>query len=120
MKKQIFVFIFSILVLNVHALERTNAKITDIKTITVQGTFDGYDSDSGYSFIITDESDGSDEYIFFEAITEDALQSVNLQSEAFVGKRFEVTYEVTEYTEEDENGNPETFEKFTIVKVKPL
>jgi hypothetical protein len=118
--KHFLVFICSIIVLSANALIKNTTELQDKKTVTVKGTFDGYDSDDGYVFLIKDTEDDSDEYIYFEAITSEALQTVNLQSESFIGKNFEIIYEVTKFEEEDEYGNTETYEKFTIVKLKQL
>ena len=100
--------------------KKKTIKNQDKKTVTITGVFDGYDEEDGYSFLIKNKEDGSENYIFIEAITDEVLKAINLKSASFVGKTFEITYQVTEYEEEDEDGNIETYEKFTIVKLKKL
>lgn len=105
--------------LNVNAAIPKNTTNQDPETVTVKGIFDGYDYEDGYAFVIKDE-DGDEEYMFFEAITDSALKTADLMSAKLLGKRFEITYEITEYNEEDEDGNIETFQQYTIVKLKKL
>lgn len=118
--KHLLVFIFSIIVFSANALLEKKVRIQDNKIITVVGVFDGYDEEDGYAFLIKDQEDDSEEYIFFTAISSEALKAVNLKSETMIGKSFEITYEVIEFEEEDEEGYVETHEKFTIIKVKQL
>lgn len=118
--KHFLVFVFSIVVFSANALLSSKTQLQDKKTVTVKGIFDGYDADDGYAFLVKDNEDESEEYIYIEAITDEALKVVNLKSANLIGKTFEITYEVSEYDEEDEDGNVETYEKYTIVKVKQL
>lgn len=121
-KQFISVFVLSIVVFSANALLGNKEKLQDKDIVTVVGVFDGYDADDGYSFLIKSDDDEEDgeETIYFTEITDAALKSVNLQSDEFIGKKFEITYEVTEFEEEDEDGYVETFEKLKIIKIKKL
>jgi hypothetical protein len=118
--KHLLVFIFSIIVFSANALLEKKVKIQDKKIVTVVGVFDGYDEEDGYAFLIKDEVDDSEEYIFFTDISQEAFKAVNLRSKELIGKSFEITYEISEFEEEEEDGNVETYEKFTIIKIKKL
>ena len=107
-------------VFSVNANSEIKKKGQGKQVVTLVATFDGYDEDNGYSFLVEDEEEGDEEVMYFTEITDAALQSVNLKSDEFVGKRFEITYEITEYEEEDENGYIEVFETYTITKVKKV
>lgn len=119
--KNIAVFVLMVMVLSANAFSIINRNNQDNNTLTVVGTFDGYDEDEGYMFIIEvdDEEDG-EETIYFTEISNEALKAVNLKSDEMIGKRFEITYEVTEFEVEDENGYVETFEKLKITQIKKL
>ena len=90
------------------------------KTVTLIGTFDGYDVEDGYSFLVKSDSaeEEGEQTIYLQSISAEALKMVNLKSKEMEGKRFEVVYEVTEYEEKDDNGQVETFEKYHIISVK--
>ena len=92
------------------------------KTVTLIGTFDGYDVEDGYSFLVKSDSaeEEGEQTIYLQSISAEALKMVNLKSKEMEGKRFEVVYEVTEYEEKDDNGQVETFEKYHIISVKKL
>ncbi|MDO1501559.1 hypothetical protein Q2T40_15600 [Winogradskyella maritima] len=91
---------------------------SQIKTIV--GTFDGYDEEDGYSFLILDEEDGNEKYMFFTKITDEALKMVNLKSKAMEGQKFELSYSTRAYTEKDDSGIEETYEEYTITEVKKV
>lgn len=118
--KQVLVFIFSIVVFSANALLEKKVKIQDKQVITIVGTFDAYDEEDGYAFLIKDDEDDSEEYMFFTEISAEALKAYNLKSEDMSGKTFEITYEVSEYEEEDEEGYIETYETHKIIKLKKL
>ena len=118
-KQVILVLIFSIIVLNANAVLGSKHNNQDVITATVKGAYDGYDEDDGYAFLVPDE-EGDDETMYFAEIAEDVLKAINLKSENMIGKRFEITYEITEYEEEDENGFTEIYEVYKIVKLKKL
>ena len=121
-KQFILVFIFSIVVFSANALLDKTAKTQEKKKVNTTATFDGYDAEDGYSFIIREDEDDEESEItmFFTEISEEALKAVNLKSEEMIGKRFQITYEITEYEEEDDNGYVETFESFKILEVKKM
>lgn len=118
-KQLIAVVILSVFIFGANALTKNKSTLQDKETETVNAVFDGYDADNGYAFLIVGE-EYDEEIVYFNAITEEALKSVNLKSDDFIGKRFEITYDITEYEEEDENGYIEVFEHYTITKVKAL
>ncbi|WP_179021935.1 hypothetical protein [Winogradskyella forsetii] len=120
--KKMMVFVLMVMVLSANAISISKEKTQDKMKVTTAATFDGYDEDDGYAFIIQEDSDDEDseETVYFSEITEEALKAVNLKSEEMIGKRFEITYEVTEYEEEDENGYIELFESYKIIAIKTL
>jgi len=118
--KHVLVFICSIVVFSANALLQKSEKFQDKNIIVAVGVFDGYDAEDGYSFLIRDANNDDEETIYFTEMTPEALKTINLKSNDLIGKRFEVTYEVTEYEEEDDEGNSETFERYTIIKIKKL
>ena len=121
-KQFILVFICSIVVFSANALLEKKTKTQDKRKVTATATFDGYDAEDGYAFIIQEDEDDAESEItmFFTEISETALKAVNLKSDEMIGKRFQITYEVTEYEEEDDNGYVETFESFKIIEIKKL
>jgi hypothetical protein len=121
-KQFILVFIFSIVVFSANALLDKTAKTQEKKKVTTTAIFDSYDAEDGYSFIIREDEDDEESEItmFFTEISEEVLKAVNLKSEEMIGKRFQITYEITEYEEEDDNGYVETFESFKILEVKKM
>jgi hypothetical protein len=119
-KQFVSFFVLAMLMFSANALLDKKVILQEKEIEKVVAVFDGYSPDDGYAFLVKDEVEGDDEVLYFTEITDEVLKSVNLKSDEFIGKSFEVTYEITEYDEEDENGYIETFEKYTIVKVKPL
>ncbi|NRD19262.1 hypothetical protein HNV08_04315 [Winogradskyella eckloniae] len=121
-KQFILVFIFSIVVFSANALLVKKTKTQEKRKETTTATFDGYDAEDGYAFIVLEDKDDPDSEMtmFFTEISEAALKAVNLKSNDMIGKRFQITYEVTEYEEEDDNGYIETFESFKILEVKKI
>ncbi|WP_405575419.1 hypothetical protein [Winogradskyella sp. Asnod2-B02-A] len=121
-KQFILAFICSVFVIGANAISLSNGDIQNKKKVTTMAVFDGYDADDGYAFVIReDENDeDSEETIYFTEITDAALKAGNLKSEDMIGKRFEITYEISEYEVEDENGYTETFESFKILEVKKM
>ena len=103
--------------MSANAFSLLNSNTQNKKKVTTMAVFDGYDADDGYAFVIReDENDeDSEETIYFTEITDAALKAGNLKSEDMIGKRFEITYEITEYEVEDDNGYIETFESFKIL-----
>ena len=63
-----------------------------------------------------DDEDEEDIMYFYE-VTEEALKMVNLKSDEMIGERFQITYKIETYEEEDEYGYKETYDKYTIVKI---
>lgn len=120
--KRIAVFVLMVMVLSANAFTISNKINQDKTKVTTVGVFDGYDDEDGYAFLIRQEEDDEDseDTVYFAEITEEALKVGKLKSKDMIGKRFEITYEITEYEEEDENGYVETFESYKIIAVKKL
>ncbi|MFK7832005.1 MAG: hypothetical protein AB8B52_01900 [Winogradskyella sp.] len=118
-KQFLLAFICAIVVFSADALLEKKNNTKD-KTTTTIAIFDGYDADDGYAFIVKadDEDDDSEETMYFSEISEEAIKAINLKSKDMVGKRFEITYAITEYEEED--GYKETYEIYKILKIKKL
>ena len=117
-KRFLLVFVCSILVFSANASLENKSQFQEKRIMTVAGNFDGYDNEDGYSFIIKGEEDDDEEVIYFTEITDEALKALNLKSTDTVGKRFQITYEITEYEETDEEGFTETYEIFKITQLK--
>lgn len=118
--KHFLVVALALVISSVSAAVNPNIEIQEVNTITVKGTFDGYDEEDGFAFLIENKEDETEDYTFFEAALPEALKTADLKSDKLIGKKFEITYQVSEYEVEDEYGNTETYEKFTIVKLKQL
>ena len=120
--RTIAVFVLMVMVLSVNAISITKDKFQDKTIVTAQGVYDGYDIDDGYAFLIReDEKDEDTEAtVYFAEVDPSVLKMANLKSKDLMGKRFEITYEVTEYEEIDENGYSETYESYKIIKLKKL
>lgn len=120
--KKITVFVLMVMVLSANAFSISNKNTQEKIKVTTTATFDGYDPDDGYAFLINEdeEDEDSEETVYFSEVSEDVLKAVNLKSNDMMGKRFEITYEITEFEEEDENGYIETYETFKIIQIKTL
>ena len=119
--KHFLVFVFSILAFNVNAII-DNKKVSEAQeTVTIDATFDGYDEEDGYAFLVKGEDDGEDEDImYFYEVTDEVLSAVNLKSDEIIGERFQITYMIETFEEEDEYGYKETYEKYIIIKIKSI
>ncbi|MAB47506.1 MAG: hypothetical protein CMC05_02635 [Flavobacteriaceae bacterium] len=109
---------FSIIAFSVNAIDENKKVTKEQDTETIMATFDGYDEEDGYAFLVQGEDDEDDEDImYFYEVTEEVLKTVNLKSDDMIGERFQITYKIETYEEEDEYGYKETYEKYTIVKI---
>jgi len=116
--KHFLVFVFSIIAFSVNAIDENKKVTKEQDTETIMATFDGYDEEDGYAFLVQGEDDEDDEDImYFYEVTEEVLKTVNLKSDDLIGERFQITYKIETYEEEDEYGYKETYEKYTIVKI---
>ena len=99
-----------------------NKKVSKAQeTVTIDATFDGYDEEDGYAFLVKGEDDEEDEdIIYFYEVTDEVLASVNLKSDEIIGERFQITYKIETFEEEDEYGYKETYEKYIIIKIKRM
>lgn len=119
--KHFLVFVFSIMVFSVNAIIKSKNVSQEQDTKTITATFDGYDEEDGYAFLVTGEDDEEDEDImYFYNVTPEVLKVVNLKSDAMIGERFQITYKTETYEEEDEYGYKETYEKYTIIKIAKM
>ncbi|WP_178983294.1 hypothetical protein [Winogradskyella helgolandensis] len=120
--KKITVFVLMVMVLSANAFSISIENGQEKEKVTTIATFDGYDEDDGYAFLINEDpnDEDSEETVYFSEITEQALKAVNLKAKDLVGKRFEISYEITEHEEEDENGYIEVYETYKIISIKKL
>lgn len=93
-----------------------NNFIQDVNVI--EGVFDGHE-DYGYNFI-TMHADGSEHTITFQKINEDLLNQFDLKAGAFIGKKFQITYQVKIKITKDENGFEDEEEILTITNLEEL
>jgi hypothetical protein len=107
-----------LLTLAVAPIPKDNTTLFTAQTEIVIGTFDGYDEEDGYAFIITDVN-GEENMMYFQNITSEALSTTNLKSEDFVGQRFRISFTISEEIVE-EDGFEETYEVYTIIKLEKL
>ena len=87
-------------------------------TKTMEGVFDGHE-DYGYNFI-TMHADGSEHTITFQKINEDLLNQFDLKAGAFIGKNFQITYQIKIKITKDENGFEDEEEILTITNLEEL
>lgn len=119
--KHFLVFVFSIMAFNVNAIIENKKVSKAQETVTIDATFDGYDEEDGYAFLVKGEDDEEDEDImYFYEVTDEVLASVNLKSDEMIGERFQITYKIETFEEEDEYGYKETYEKYVIIKIKRM
>ena len=65
------------------------------------------------SFVAVAE-EGAKENMLFQYVSEEALESFDLESDDYVGSQFTVTYEKTTEMSEDEEGNEIEIQVLTI------
>lgn len=119
--KHLLVFVFSIMVFSVNAIIKNKKIVKEQDTEIIVATFDGYDEEDGYAFLVAGEDNEEDEDImYFYNITPEALKVANLKSDDMIGKRFQLTYTIETFDEEDEYGYTETYEKYTIIMIKKM
>jgi hypothetical protein len=84
--------------------------------IVLVGVYDGHE-DYGYNFIYEDENQ-DERTKTFQEINEDVLEKFDLDSEVFLGKKFEITYTFEMESQIDEDGNEDENEINTITGLK--
>ncbi|MCA0132548.1 hypothetical protein [Winogradskyella alexanderae] len=89
----------------------------DIQKEVIEGIFDGYDEEDGYSFLVIDKESETESVMYFSEVLEAVLKEFDLKSTNLVGKKFEITYEIEELEELDDEEYGESYEKYTIVKL---
>lgn len=117
--KHFLVLLFSIMIFGLSANSEIKSPSQENKTVTTVAIFDGYDEDDGYAFLVKSD-DEYDDVMYFSEVKPEVLKIVNLQSEDNIGVRFEITYEIEEFEEEDEYAYTEVYEKYTITKIKKM
>ncbi len=105
--------------LTVNAINKPD-KTQNKKVVKIEGTFDGYDAEDGYAFLVKADNEDGEQTMYLQSISVEALKMVNLKSKDMEGKRFEVTCELTETEEKDEFGQVEVYESYHIVNLKRL
>lgn len=99
-----------------HRLVLNKVRVQD--TNTVKGDYDGHE-DYGYNFIVVN-GDGDERTLTFHNVDKSVAKTYDLESEALVGKSFEVVYTIDYETVLDENGDEEELETKTITALKAL
>lgn len=111
-----FIILINLLFFSSLASSIENNFIQDINVI--EGVFDGHE-DYGYNFI-TMHADGSEHTITFQKINEDLLNQFDLKAGAFIGKNFQITYQIKIKITKDENGFEDEEEILTITNLEEL
>lgn len=119
MKAIKFISLICLTLTLVFTATKTYAQNTENTKIIV-GVFDGFDEEDGYMFTINTTEDDSEEVMYFTDIDETVLENYNLKSTNFEGKKFEITYKINVFEDEDEEGYTETYETLTIISLKQL
>ena len=89
------------------------------QTSTITGTYDGFDV-NGFNYKTISDKDG-DDYISFPKIEESLIKQYDLNSDkALIGAKFEITYSIQTTTEEDEDGDEQEFDVYTLVSLKKV
>lgn len=88
----------------------------DSKIIGVYDGNEGY----GYNFITQHKDDGSDFTMTFQKVSDTAMKEFDLDSESFVNKKFEVTYNMKVVKSKDEDGFDQEEEIYTITHLKAI
>lgn len=89
------------------------------ETKTIEGVYDGHE-DYGYNFITEHPDDGSEFTMTFQSVDEKLLNQFDLNSDALVGKKFKITYQVKIEKTKDENGFEDDEEILTITNLESL
>jgi len=85
----------------------------------IEGVYDGHES-YGYNFIITNTDDDSEHTMTFQNIKEELLSQFDLNSEALIGHKFKISYQVKIRKFKDEDGFEDQEEIFTITHLETM
>lgn len=85
----------------------------------IEGVFDGHE-DYGYNFITVHTDDDSEHTITFQKINEELLNQFDLNAGTFIGKKFQITYQIKIKITKDENGFEDEEEILTITNLEEL
>ena len=109
---------FSLIVLLMFAGLSSFTSISSQETSKLVGVYDGHEV-YGYNFIYLDQNK-DERTMTFQEIDESVLDKFDLDSEALVGAKFEVTYNTGIEIEIDEDGTEYENEINTITALKQL
>ncbi|QCE40571.1 hypothetical protein [Psychroserpens sp. NJDZ02] len=84
---------------------------TTTETLVVSGVYKGVVE---YDYVFAVAEEGAKENMLFQYVSEEALESFDLESDDYVGSQFTVTYEKTTEMSEDEEGNEIEIQVLTI------
>ena len=118
MKTKILAIIAVLGLVNLSFISNSDLKSKCYFEDTIIGTYDGNYSGS-YNFLVTEEDD-YEEIMSFENIEESVLSSFKLKDKSLIGTKFEITYRTETIIEEDEDGDEQEFEVYTIMNLKKL
>lgn len=92
---------------------------TSAQELKIVGVFDGHEG-YGYNFITTHKEDNSEFTMTFQKVSDPVMKAFDLDADAFLNQKFEVTYTVKTVVTKDENGFDDENEIYTILHLKAL
>lgn len=92
--------------------------IEDQEGLVVYATYDGKE-DYGYNFIATDR-DGEEQTLTFQKVEDAVLAAFDLNTEAFVGTKFKITFNRDLKFSKDADGMDDEDETNTIIKLEKM
>ena len=114
-----FVILISLLVFPFVSFHSSSKILATQDAKTIEGVYDGHE-DYGYNFITEHPDDGSEFTMTFQNVDEKLLSQFDLNSDALVGKKFKITYQVKIKKTKDEYGFEDEEEILTIVNLQQL
>ena len=114
-----FIILINLLFFSLTSIDSTNDNNFFQKINVIEGVFDGHE-DYDYNFITVHADDGSEHTITFQKINEELLNQFDLNTETFIGKKFQITYQVKIKISKDENGFEDEEEILTITNLEEL
>ena len=114
-----FVFLISILILPLVSNASLNRTLDTKDVKVIEGVYDGHE-DYGYNFITQHSDDGSEFTMTFQNVDEALLNKFDLNSDALIGKKFKITYQVKIKRTKDEYGFEDEEEILTITNLEEL
>ena len=114
-----FIILINLLFFSLTSLASTIENNSFQEINVIEGVFDGHE-DYGYNFITVHTDDGSEHTITFQKINEELLNQFDLNTETFIGKIFQITYQIKIKKTKDENGFEDEEEILTITNLEEL